>query len=83
MKAGRVIQLDKKCNGVEVSRDEIYITCNNNLGEGEDRVLDIKGKLKRRLGAGQDRSFMFTLPFYITVNVSGEKIFSLTRVQTP
>ena len=75
MKAGRTIQLNKKCWGVEVSRDEIYITCHNNPGEGEVRVLDINGKLKRRLGVGQDGSFMFTFPCCITVNVSGEKIF--------
>ena len=79
MKAGRTIQLDKKCWGVEVSRDEIYITCHNNPGEGEVRVLDLKGKLKRRLGAGQGGSLMFASPWYITVNVSGEKIFVSDR----
>ena len=75
MKAGRTIQLDKMCWGVEVSRDEIYITCHNNPGEGEVRVLDLKGKLKRRLGAGQGGSLMFISPYYITMNVTGEKIF--------
>ena len=71
MKAGRTIQLDKRCYGVEVSRDEIYITCYNDSGEGEVRVLDLKG----RLGAGQGGSLMFTSPYYITMNVTGEKIF--------
>ena len=75
MKAGRTIQLDKECWGVEVSRGEIYITCHNEPGEGEVRVLDLKGQLKRRLGAGQGGSLMFAPPWYITVNVTGEKIF--------
>ena len=75
MKAGRTIQLDRMCYGVEVSRDEIYNTCLYDGSEGEVRVLDLKGKLKRCLGAGQGGYFMFTSPSYITVNVTGEKIF--------
>ena len=31
MKAGRTIQLDRMCWGVEVSRDEIYITVETEL----------------------------------------------------
>ena len=75
MKAGQVIQLDKRCYGVEVSGDKIYITCQNNPGEGEVRVFDLNGKLQRRLGNGQDETFMFARPYYCTVNTSGEKIF--------
>ena len=75
MKAGRFIQLDKRCFGVEVSGDKIYITCHNNPGEGEVRVFDLTGKLQKRLGNGQDETFMFARPYYCTVNTSGEKIF--------
>ena len=79
----RVIQLDKRCWGVEVSKGELYVTCYTYLGadddytraEGEIRVLGLDGKVKRRLGVNQDGSFMFTAPYYITVNSSGEKIF--------
>ena len=77
-KPGRVIQLDEMCWGVEVGKDEIYVTCCNNPGDdgvGEIRVLGLDGEVKRRLGVNQDGSFMFTSPFYITVNSSGEKIF--------
>ena len=75
MKAGRVIQLDKTCWGVEVSADEIYTTCHNDSGKGEVRILDLNGNIKRRLGIKQDGSFMFISPFYITVSQSGRKIF--------
>ena len=74
LKPGRVIQLDKWCWGVEVVKDELYVTCNNDPGEGEIRVLDLDGKVKRRLGVDQ-WSFMFISPYHITVNRSGEKIF--------
>ena len=81
LKPGRVIQLDKYCYGVAVGKGELYVTCCNintdtYTGEnGEIRVLGLDGKVKRRLGVNQDRSFMFTAPYYITVNSSGEKIF--------
>ena len=76
LKPGRVIQLDEECWGVAVGKDELYVTCRNIiLADGEIRVLGLDGKLKRRLGVNQDWSFMFTWPYYITVNSSGEKIF--------
>ena len=80
LKPGRVIQLqlDKYCYGVAVGKGELYVTCCNNSnypGNGEIRVLDLDGKVKRRLGVNQDGSFMFMWPHFITVNSSGEKIF--------
>ena len=77
LKPGRVIKLDKTCWGVAVGKGELYVTCFNSYGEGEGeiRVLDLDGKVKRRLGVNQDGSFMFEWPWYITVNSSGEKIF--------
>ena len=74
LKPGRVIQLDKECRGVAVGKGELYVTCWN-YSDGEIRVLGLDGKVKRRLGVNQDGSFMFKLPYYITVNSSGEKIF--------
>ena len=41
MKAGQVIQLDKKCWGVDVSGDGIYITCHDNPGKGEVKILSL------------------------------------------
>ena len=77
---GRVIQQDKWCHGVAVGNGELYVTCCNSLGaEWEIRVLDLDGKVKRRLGVNQDGSFMFEYPDFITVNSSGEKIFVSDR----
>ena len=82
LKPGRVIQLDKGCWGVAVVKGELYVTCYNEYLEGEGyrlegeiRVLDLDGKVKRHLGVNQDGSYMFNSPDYITVNSSGEKIF--------
>ena len=81
LKPGRVIQLnekDKKCYGVAVGKGELYVTCSNDnhrAMEGEIRVLDLDGKVKRRLGVNKDGSFMFKRPNYITVSSSSEKIF--------
>ena len=75
LKPGRVIQLDKECPGVAVGKEEIYVTCHNDPGEGEIRVLGLDGKVKRRLGVNHDGSFMFAQPYYITVNSFSEKLF--------
>ena len=75
LEAGRIIQLNKKCWGVAVSGEKIYVSCHNDPGEGEVRVLDLQGNIKRRLGINQDGSYLFTSPSCITVSDSGEKIF--------
>ena len=75
MMPGRIIQLNKECWGVAVSGEKMYVSCHNNLGDGEVRVLDLQGNIKRRLGINQDGSYQFTRPSYITVSDSGEKIF--------
>ena len=75
LKAGSIIKLDMECWGVSVSGEEIYTTCHDNFGQGEVRVLDLQGQIKRRLGINPDGSHLFTSPYYITVSNSGEKIF--------
>ena len=75
MMAGRIIQLNKKCWGVAVCGEKMYVSCHNNPGDGEVRVLDLQGNIKRRLGTNQDGSYLFTYPYYISVSDSGEKIF--------
>ena len=75
LRTGRLIHLDRQCWGVVVSWEEIYTIRQNNTGDGEVRVMDLKGNLKRRLGINPDRSYLFNGPYYITANVSGEKIF--------
>ena len=71
MKAGLVIHLDKACWGVQVSGKEIYESFQE-CWDGEVRVLDKQANLKRRLGVNDDRSFLSSVPFYITVNRAGD-----------
>ena len=75
LKTGRVIQLNKKCWGVDVVNDEIYTTCHNCPGQGEVRILDMDGKFKRKVGVKQDGSFLFTDPYYLTVSKTSGKIY--------
>ena len=75
MKTGRVLEQDKKCWGVAVSGDNIYVSCHNNPGDGEVRVLDKKGNIKRRLGVFTSGAFLFLGPSYITVSRPGDKIY--------
>ena len=70
LKAGRVLQLDKMCCGVAVSGENIYVTCHDGLGDGEVRVLDKQGNIKRRLGVTKSSG-----PHYITVGTNIDKIF--------
>ena len=56
-------------------RDEIYVGLNKDLTEGEVRVLDLKGQLKRCLGINTSGSNRFTSPYFITVSAFDEKIF--------
>ena len=42
---------------------------------GEVRVLDKQGNLKRRLGLNEDGSCLFSAPYYITVSTAGDKVF--------
>ena len=76
LKAGRVIPLDKKCWGVDVSNGEIYVTCHDGVGKtGEVRVLDMKGDMKRRIGVKRDGNFIFTRPEYVAVSRSEERVY--------
>ena len=75
MKADRVIKLDKKCWGVAVVGNDIYVSCHNDPGEGEVRVLDLSGNLKRQVGVNKDGSYQFQDLFYLTVSTTSKKIF--------
>lgn len=57
MKAGRSINFDEECWGVDVSGDHIYVCC---LSSGEVKVLDLNGNLKHRFR--EDDLLWFTGP---------------------
>ena len=77
--AGKTVQLDKKCWGIEVANDEIYVTCHNEIlvgnRDGEVRIFGLNGNQKRRLGINFDGSYKFCWPFYITVNALSGRLF--------
>ena len=82
MKKGRVLQIDRPCRGLVVVGDNIFVSCHNNPGDGEVRVLDKQGNIKRRLGVTntwlvplKKPTFLFSMPLYITVNRAGDKVF--------
>ena len=47
----------------------------NGQGEGEVRILDMKGSLKRKIGVNPRGSFMFELPYYLTQSATTGKIY--------
>ena len=55
--------------------NEIYVSCHHGPGEGEVRVLDLSGNLKRKLGLNKDGSYQFQGPNYLSVSTTGKKIF--------
>ena len=77
LKPGRSLLLDKKCWGVQVVGSNIYVTCHKGGlgGDGEVRILDKNGNLRKRLGVKQDETFMFTAPLYPTVTARSDKIY--------
>ena len=79
MKKGRVLKMDRKCYGVAVVGDDIFVSCHNNPGDGEVRVLDKQGNIKRRLGVTHTGlgkpTYLFSWPYFITVNRARDKIF--------
>ena len=75
LKIGRSINVRRKCYGVQVVEDLIYLTCFNNPGEGEVLVLDMNGTVTHRFGQPDKKPTMFSLSFCITVCPSTRKMF--------
>ena len=76
---GRPMQLDKECWDVLVTGDKILISCHNDPGEAEIKILDLDGHLLQQLGINQDGSRLFSYPFHITACQSEEKVFVSDR----
>ena len=75
--SGSVIQLDKQCWGLDVVGSEIYVTCHSGFptSDGEVRVLDHNGVVKKTIGVNRDGSFLFKCPYFVTVNPASMKLF--------
>ena len=70
-----LVTFEKECYGIHVSSTEIYVTLHNNPGDGEVRVLDLKGQVKRKLGMHQSGTFMFQRPYHVTVSSKSGRIY--------
>ena len=75
LKIDRSINVGRRCYGVQVVDDLIYVTCHSKPGEGEVLVLDMNGTVTHRLGQPDKKPSMFTSPYYIEVCPSTRNIF--------
>ena len=72
----RIIHLGARCWGVCVVGDYIYTTCQTvglHGSEGEVRILDLEGNLKRRIAKSDQ--FWATKPYYITVSNKDNRMY--------
>ena len=75
LKAGKQIQLDNRCYGVDVVRDDIYVTCHDNPGNAEIRVFDKNGTFIRKIPDVNNNLSSLTTPYYIAVSTTSSKIY--------
>ena len=75
LKADKRIQLDKRCYGVDVARDEIYVTCHDNPGNAEIRVFDKNGTFIRKVPDVNNILSSLQRPHYIAVSKTPSKIY--------
>lgn len=71
LQAGRVIILRKKCFGVSVVEDDIFVSCHKAPGDGEIQIIDSLGNLKRSIGT--NRSLL--CPSYVTVSLATKLVY--------
>ena len=61
---------------IEVVGGTIYVTCHSVYAfDGEVKILDLDGNLKQRLGVNHDGTFMFKLPFFLTVKAKSNRLY--------
>ena len=73
----RSIKIPMMCWGVEVVKDDIFITCLDNNGEGSVRVYDFDGIPKRKvlMHNGIEEFMLFEGPYNLTVSPASGNIF--------
>ena len=75
LQSGDIIKLQKKCWGIKVAIEDICITVSSGEGEGEIRVLDLKGQHKRTIKMKPSGSFLFQPPYYLTVSATSRRLY--------
>lgn len=66
-KKGRTIPTGKPCYGVDVAGGLIYVTCYSIANDGEIKVYNLNGKLKRRIGVGLGGIYSFRQPYNVAL----------------
>ena len=75
LKAGKQIKLDKRCYGVAVVKDDIYVICHDSPGNAEIRVFDKNGTFIRKVPDVNNNLSSLTTPNYIAVSTTSSKIY--------
>ena len=75
LKLGSKINVRKKCFDVDMVGSNIYVVCTNDPGEGEVRVIDWDGNVKKRLGMYEDGTCLFSHPLHMSVNHDQNKVY--------
>ena len=72
LKAGKTIQLNRKCYGIDVVRDYIYVVCH---GNAEIRVFDKTGTFTRKVPDVKNTLSSLKRSYYLTVNKTNSNIY--------
>ena len=75
LKAGQHIQLIKRCYGVDVVREEIYVICHDYPGNAEIRVFDKNGTYIRKVPDVNNTLSSLRQPHYLAVSKASSKIY--------
>ena len=73
-KKGRTIPTGKPCYGVDVADGLIYVTCYSIANDGEIKVYNLNGKLKRRIGVGLGGTCSFRQPYNLVLQKAKVKV---------
>lgn len=68
LKLKNSINVGRQCFDVQAIGSDIYVVCTYDPGDGEIRVLDLEGNVKRRLGLNKDGTYMLLRPIHMSIN---------------
>ena len=74
---GRSVQFHKRCFGVGVAGDKIYVGCKEDDTPGEVCVLDIRGSMVMKFGLNDTRQRF--IGRYVAANTEGSRIYVSDR----
>ena len=69
------IHVGKKCFDVKTANESIFVACTTDPGEGEIKVFDRKGNVRKRFGLSQDGTFILNRPLHIDIRNGSDKLF--------